>query len=55
MCANEKAQVKEPIFLVVIIGMGEVACRCGDGGYISPHSCFGLLATLESRLVVSTR
>ena len=41
VCANEKAQVREPSFLAVVTGMGEAAYRRGDGVYVIPIRALG--------------
>ena len=41
VCANEKANVREPSFLAVITGMGEVAYRRPDGVYVIPIRALG--------------
>ena len=42
VCANEKAQVREPSFLAVVTGMGEAAYRRGDGVYVIPIRALGV-------------
>ena len=41
VCANEKANVREPSFLAVITGMGEAAYQRPDGVYVIPIRALG--------------